>query len=191
MNMTLNELINDLQKISEQNSCKRQHFKSILEAKWACFFDQCNWKWAYEPYKINKKIPDFVLVGHNRSVIVEVKPDAFVTPEFIEVVRNNYHLSKYHILILTDKPFYFFKNKFTLGFGFEYCENGYHYSYAPFFMKTENDFSTSEFNWDGIICEYTDRKEFLLENSELHIESINAIKSSWLKAGLVTKFNAY
>lgn len=168
-----------------------QHFKSILEAKWACFFDQCNWKWAYEPYKINKKIPDFVLVGHSINIIVEVKPDAFINHDFIETVRNNYYLSKYHIFILSDKPFYFFENKLTFGFGFEYSEKGYHYSYAPFFMKSENDFSSYEFNWDGIIHKHTDRKEFLLDNSELHQPSISVINSSWLKAGMVTKFNAY
>lgn len=54
---------------------KHYEFRSRLEAKWATFFDLCNWSWAYEPVDFNGWIPDFVIYGAN-PVYVEVKPVA-------------------------------------------------------------------------------------------------------------------
>ncbi len=34
-------------------------FRSRLEAHWACFFDQANWKWDYEPLDIGDWTPSF------------------------------------------------------------------------------------------------------------------------------------
>lgn len=47
-------------------------FRSRLEAKWAAFFDQCGWKWAYEPLDMNGWIPDFAI--GEIPTLVEVKP---------------------------------------------------------------------------------------------------------------------
>ena len=47
--------------------------RSILEAKWSCFFDLCGWKYQYEPTNFNGWIPDFVLYDKN-EVYVEIKP---------------------------------------------------------------------------------------------------------------------
>jgi hypothetical protein len=47
-------------------------FRSRLEARWACFFDQLDWQWTYEPFDGNHYIPDFLI--HDFPVIVEVKP---------------------------------------------------------------------------------------------------------------------
>lgn len=52
---------------------RHTHFRSRLEAKWAAFFDICQWPWEYEPFDLNGYIPDFVLKFHN-PVLVEVKP---------------------------------------------------------------------------------------------------------------------
>lgn len=49
-------------------------FRSRLEAKWAAFFDLCDWKWEYEPEDLNGYIPDFVLIGKKGLLYVEVKP---------------------------------------------------------------------------------------------------------------------
>lgn len=46
-------------------------FRSRLEARWAAFFDQCGWRWEYEPFDLPGWIPDFMLEGR---VAVEVKP---------------------------------------------------------------------------------------------------------------------
>jgi hypothetical protein len=46
-------------------------FRSRLEAKWACFFDQIGWRWTYEPFDGNGYIPDFSL---GERLLTEVKP---------------------------------------------------------------------------------------------------------------------
>jgi hypothetical protein len=49
-------------------------FRSRLEAKWACMFDQLGWRWHYEPLDLNGWIPDFLLESEKNHVLVEVKP---------------------------------------------------------------------------------------------------------------------
>lgn len=48
-------------------------FRSRLEARWAAFFDLCEWPWEYEPLDLDGYIPDFVL-RFKRPILVEVKP---------------------------------------------------------------------------------------------------------------------
>ncbi len=53
-------------------------FRSRLEATWAAFFDQMEWRWDYEPFDLKGWSPDFRLKGKTRDVLVEVKPiDSF------------------------------------------------------------------------------------------------------------------
>lgn len=47
-------------------------FRSRAEARWAAFFDRCQWPWRYEPVDLDGYIPDFVL-SFERPVLVEVK----------------------------------------------------------------------------------------------------------------------
>lgn len=49
-------------------------FRSRLEAKWAAFFDRCDWQWLYEPIDLAGYIPDFVLQFSAGPLLVEVKP---------------------------------------------------------------------------------------------------------------------
>ena len=49
------------------------NFRSRLEAKYACVFDQLGWKWEYEPVDFKGWIPDFVIRGVN-PIFVEIKP---------------------------------------------------------------------------------------------------------------------
>lgn len=51
---------------------KGYQFRSRLEAKWAAFFDLCEWPWSYEPHDLNGWIPDFA-IGY-QPTLVEVKP---------------------------------------------------------------------------------------------------------------------
>jgi hypothetical protein len=46
-------------------------FRSRLEARYACWFDQCGVAWAYEPFDLDGYIPDFAIGG---TALVEVKP---------------------------------------------------------------------------------------------------------------------
>lgn len=52
---------------------KNVRFRSRLEARWAAFFDLCDWSWQYEPIDLNGWIPDFIL-GTRNPILVEVKP---------------------------------------------------------------------------------------------------------------------
>ena len=50
------------------------NFRSRLEAKWACFFDNIGWRYEYEPIDLNGYIPDFLIKGSHSQFFVEVKP---------------------------------------------------------------------------------------------------------------------
>jgi len=51
------------------------NFRSRLEAKWAAFFDEMRWQWAYEPIDLNGWIPDFVVgLPLSTGAFVEIKP---------------------------------------------------------------------------------------------------------------------
>lgn len=50
-------------------------FRSRLEARWACYFDQRHWTWTYEPYDLRGYSPDFSLNTDTvEGMLVEVKP---------------------------------------------------------------------------------------------------------------------
>jgi hypothetical protein len=48
-------------------------YRSRLEAKWACFFDQIGWRFTFEPFDGDGYLPDFLVHGQ-RPLLVEVKP---------------------------------------------------------------------------------------------------------------------
>ena len=50
------------------------NFRSRLEARWAAFFDLAGWRWEYEPPEEIGWVPDFLLIGDDCTVKVEVKP---------------------------------------------------------------------------------------------------------------------
>jgi hypothetical protein len=52
-------------------------FRSRLEATWAAFFDQLQWPWEYEPFELNGWVPDFLISGKHKSLLVEIKPVDF------------------------------------------------------------------------------------------------------------------
>lgn len=51
-----------------------QRFRSLVEARWASFFDELAWPWEYEPFELDGYIPDFVL-KFPKPILVEVKAD--------------------------------------------------------------------------------------------------------------------
>lgn len=48
------------------------NFRSRAEACWAAFFDHLEWTWSYEPIDLAGYIPDFLVAGHEQT-LVEVK----------------------------------------------------------------------------------------------------------------------
>jgi hypothetical protein len=51
-----------------------QLFRSLVEARWASFFDVLGWPWEYEPFELKGYIPDFALKFH-KPILVEVKSE--------------------------------------------------------------------------------------------------------------------
>jgi len=172
-----------------------QHFKSLLEARWACFFDICGWKWSYEPLKINNRIPDFVLKGAKFDIIAEVKPSIFVDDVFLKSLYDNYKCAKMHVLILTDNPFSDSDSYLEICKGYEATSFSDKYELMfpveSFVMKSENDISTVIYIWDGLFFEETERKNFLHFDYGPDHNEIKKIMVNWKKAGMVTKFNSY
>jgi len=61
-------------------------FRSRLEARWAAFFDLCDWRWDYEPLDLNGWIPDFLI---EKKLLVEIKPLVFGEEPFnVELVGD-------------------------------------------------------------------------------------------------------
>ena len=64
-------------------------FRSRLEAKWAAFFDQCGWRWEYEPCDFDGWIPDFLLTFNHGTILIEVKPILeFDLGTFLHVIKQ-------------------------------------------------------------------------------------------------------
>jgi hypothetical protein len=49
-------------------------YRSLLEAKWASFFDILRWDVEYEPFEFDGWIPDFRIAGKDTVAFVEIKP---------------------------------------------------------------------------------------------------------------------
>jgi hypothetical protein len=47
--------------------------RSLLETRWAAFFDLAGWKWSYEPPIGNGYLPDFLIMGQ-APMLVEIRP---------------------------------------------------------------------------------------------------------------------
>ena len=52
------------------------NFRSRLEARWYIFMKSLGWNIEYEPHiqELNNWLPDFLIIGKNTKVLVEVKP---------------------------------------------------------------------------------------------------------------------
>ena len=91
-------------------------FRSLLEVRWAHFFDLMGWEYVYEPFDLEGWIPDFLLKG-GIEVLVEVKP----TTKFNEAVANKCLRAaqkggwKGEILLLGAQPLKSEAGDFTLG----------------------------------------------------------------------------
>lgn len=172
------------------------NFRSILEAKWAAFFDLIDLEWKYEPYEINGKIPDFILytkketVYKTNQIIVEIKPSIFIDDKFKKDLLIKYYNVKAHILILNENPFYETKYSNTISIGYlsqyhgdEHCE------FYEGELKGIFDIGSSYMIFDGIFgeCHIDNRKYFTDPNSEEHLILLNI----WKDAQNDVQFKSY
>lgn len=172
------------------------NFRSILEARWAAFFDLVDLKWKYEPYEINGKVPDFVLYANNETeyetnqTIVEIKPLIFIDDKFKKELLAKYNDVKAHILILHENPFYKCKDYNTVSIGYLAQYLGVeHYGFCEGELKGLFDIGSSEMIFDGIFgeCHVNSRKYFTDPNSEEHEILLNM----WNHAQNEVQFKSY
>lgn len=61
-------------------------FRSRLEARWACFLDLLEVRWAYEPFDLAGYIPDFI-IDPGAQILLEIKP-AWSAEEMMEAAAK-------------------------------------------------------------------------------------------------------
>ena len=79
-------------------------FRSRLEATWAAFFDQVGWPWEYEPFDLKGWVPDFLLKGNGRDVLVEVKPVDGTDPDVQNKISSAAKGYDAHLMICGRQP---------------------------------------------------------------------------------------
>ena len=84
-------------------------FRSKLEAKWYLFMKKLEWNIEYEPLElegINGWIPDFIIIGKNKKILVDVKPinsqeEWEKHPDYEKIIeKSGFKKTNYEILIL-------------------------------------------------------------------------------------------
>lgn len=151
-------------------------------------FDKLGWEAQYEPSQINGYNPDFIIRTFSDSspskiIIVEVKPSVFITDQYINEVQQKYLNANANVLILDDMPFLRETkngNTVKLGIGAE-TDKGILLDFHNVLMKSNNDFSTYIYHFDGWMYNETERKDFM----DIH-EDYNEwimLHSIWINAG--------
>ena len=83
-------------------------FRSKLEARWYLFMKKLQWRIEYEPQEIpeiNGWIPDFMIIGKNRKILVDIKPIYLMeewNPHHIDykkILNSGIKNTKYELLI--------------------------------------------------------------------------------------------
>lgn len=76
------------------------NFRSLLEARWAYFFDKLGWTWQYEPFEMDGYIPDFLVTFSEDCwpMVVDVKP--FFTLDYQRNVIEKCKPNKGHYTLL-------------------------------------------------------------------------------------------
>ena len=83
-------------------------FRSKLEGKWYLFMKKLGWNIIYEPEieGLNNWIPDFLIIGKDKKILVDVKPidtveDWYKHPDRIRIEESGIkNLPQYELLIL-------------------------------------------------------------------------------------------
>lgn len=174
------------------------NFRSMLEARWAYFFDLVEWEWEYEPYEINGRLPDFIIYSNSdrydtKTIIVEIKPKSMITDKFKKEILKSYKNEQSHLLLLHESPFKESKEHLvSLGLISQYVPTRIKFRHREFYdadMKCVNDFGSNYMIFDGMIGnqKYKDRKIFIDLYTKDHYKLINM----WKECQNSTKFKTY
>ena len=84
-------------------------FRSKLEARWYLFMKELDWRIEYEPQEIegiNGWIPDFIIIGKDKKILVDVKPIYSLNewnenhPSYKKILNSGIKNTKYELLIV-------------------------------------------------------------------------------------------
>ena len=171
------------------------NYRSMLEARWAAFFDLVGWKYQYEPFELNGRVPDFIIYCNSLSypginIIVEVKPKHLITIDFLESLYDTYYKTPYHILILDENPFYVTEKQGYVYIGKALQNCGAEYLPTDFEnvnMKSVDEIGSSYMMFDGMIKGEIERKLFVWEDEFEHKE----LKNLWKESQNIIQFKSY
>lgn len=173
------------------------NFRSILEARWAAFFDLVGWEWKYEPFEINGKVPDFVLYVNNKTqyatnqIIVEIKPSIFIDDKFKRELLSKYNNIKAHILLLDENPFFIneYSDLISIGYLSQYLEQE-HNEFYDAELKPYFDIGSNYMLFDGIFgnCPIDLRKCFIDVNDKKEHKLLIHL---WNVAQNIVQFKSY
>ena len=83
------------------------HFRSKLEARWYLFFKKLGWNVVYEPEieGLTGWIPDFLIIGKEKKILVDIKPIDKIEewdnhPDRFKIENSGVANLNYEILIL-------------------------------------------------------------------------------------------
>jgi len=175
-------------------------FRSKLEAQWAAFFDLVEWKYTYEPFEINGRLPDFSIQCDNdvvykaKTILVEVKPGVYMTEAYMKQTISDYKEFPAHILFLTEQPFttHSCGGALAIGLGWQYdfFDNPDTIPYE-LNIKMGYDIGSEYACYDNMIHYNEYRKGFLYVTGDFDKESIEEVRSLFKKAGNTVQFKTY
>jgi|688.fasta_scaffold1044264_1 hypothetical protein len=169
-------------------------FRSKLEARWYLFMRRLQWRIEYEPQEIegiDGWIPDFIIIGKNKKILVDVKPIYSLDewnknhPSYKKILESGIKNTKYELLILGAS--------FDLGgnaFGILYEHNDL---YDDYFISSETVFTRYEgrfgflpasLGWD---CRITGQygKIYVYENNDKY----KCLENTWNECGSQLQWN--
>jgi hypothetical protein len=173
-------------------------FRSKLEARWYLFMKRLQWRIEYEPQElpeINGWIPDFMIIGKDKKILVDVKPIYSVDdwnenhPSYKKILESGIKNTKYELLIL-GASFDLGGNAF--GVLYEHREYLKEYNYDPFSDSPvvftsygfKIGFLPSESNWE---CRITGEggKIYLYEGNDKY----KRLEEAWNECGSQLQWN--
>ncbi len=172
-------------------------FRSRLEAKWAAFFDLCNWRWEYEPIDLEGWIPDFIIHG-KRKIFVEVKPHYDFCKQTARKISNALYKSEYsqdEILYLGNSLMYDEWDDIYIGWLSEWDNSmlekpKHHYDNAVIGAWDYPD-KTSRLGFCHYQMSFTDRISGIYDGDHFHQNDEWAqteAMANWLKAGNIVQW---
>jgi len=167
-------------------------FRSKLEARWYLFMKRLQWRIEYEPQElpeINGWIPDFMIIGKNKKILVDVKPIYSVDDwdhnhvSYKKILHSGIQETEYELLIVGAS---LNLGGSTFGILYEHGMKGDFSSSRAVFTEYKEDFGFLPFesNWE---CRITGEggKIYLFEGDSRY----RKLEEAWNECGSKLQWN--